>query len=245
MNRFSIGWVCLLAFVLSLPANADEQSSRRSISTNGYGEIKVEPDMAQLHLTVTVTSKRALEAKGETDQRVNNLIAELKKAGIKDTDITASNIQTSPRYQHSNDSGRQFVGYQASRNVVVMIRDLDQLTDIMDIALANDIQTIGQIAYRTSTEDKHREQARSNAIADSKYKATLLAGAYGAQLGAIHTINYHSNYAAQNNAFIEQAVMADTVRLSRNSVGARGVYKPREIIFSDNIQVVFDLIVSE
>ena len=245
MNRIFISWVCMLVVALSLPGHALGQSDRRSISTNGYGEIKVEPDMAQLHLSVTVVRKKALEAKGETDQRVNNLIEGLKKTGIKDADITASNLLTSPRYQHSNDLGRQFVGYQASRNVVVMIRDLDQLTDIMDIALVNDIQTIGQIAYRSSAENRHREQARSNAIADSKNKATLLAGAYGAQLGAIHTINYHSNYAAQNNAFIEKSVMADAVRLSSNSVGARGVYKPREIIFSDNIQVVFDLIVSE
>jgi len=245
MKRFFIGWVCILAIALCLPSNAAEQSNRRSISTNGYGEIKVEPDMAQLHLSVTVTRKKALEAKGETDQRVNNLISDLKKTGIKDADITASSLQTSPRYQHSNNSGRKFVGYQASRNIVVTIRDLDQFTDIMDIALANDIQTIGRIAYRSSAENDHREQARSNAIADSKNKASLLAEAYGAELGAIYTINYHSNYAAQNNAHIEQAVMADAVRMSSNSVGSRGVYKPREITYIDNIQVVFDLIVSE
>jgi len=245
MKRLALGWISALAIILSFSGHADKRSNMRSISTNGYGEIKVEADMAQLHLSVTVTRKKALEAKAETDLRVNNLIGELKGTGIEDDDITASGLQTSPRYQHSSDQGRQFVGYQANRNVVVTIRDLNQLTDIMDIALANDIQTISRIAYRSSDEGRHREQARSNAIADSRNKARFLAEAYGAELGAIYTINYHSNHAAQNSALVEQSVMADSMRLSSNSGASRGVYKPRQLIFSDNIQVVFDLIVSE
>jgi len=243
MNRIVVVWIGILAVVLSLPSYADAQSNRRSISTNGYGEVKVEPDMAQLHLSVTVTRKEALAAKGETDKRVNKLIAELKKIGIEDEDITASSLRTSPRYEHSSNSGRKFVGYQASRNIIVTVRNLDQLTDIMDIALANDIQTIGQIAYQSSAEQQHREQARTNAIADSKHKATILAEAYGAELGAIYTINYHSNHAALRSNNIDQGVMAEAVRMSASA--DRGVYKPREITFGDNIQVVFDLIVSE
>jgi len=241
MNTFSFALFCS-ALLCATPTFADIDGGQRTISTNGYGEVKVQPDIAKLHLNVTVSKKQALDAKKEADLRINKLLVDLKNNNIDDKDIIASNLQTSPRYEHSSISGRKFVGYQASRGIEVTIRNLERLTDIMDVALANNIQTINQIVYESSAADKHKDQARLNAIADSKNKAGFLAQAYDAELGAITTINYHSNHRV-SQSYSENMVMADAKFSSASS--NRGVYKTREITFTDNIQVVFDLLVSQ
>ncbi|MCV6604157.1 MAG: SIMPL domain-containing protein, partial [Porticoccaceae bacterium] len=89
-----------LFLILPMLAVAD-QYDRRLIHTNGYGEVKVKPDMAKLSLTVEVTRKEALAAKTETDKRVNDFIAALKKQGIKEKDIIASSLRTNPQYEYS------------------------------------------------------------------------------------------------------------------------------------------------
>jgi uncharacterized protein YggE len=241
MNKLTALLCCTTLFATAT-AVANPVSHQRTISTNGYGEVKVQPDIAKLKLTVSVTKKKSIDAKRESDSRVNTLLADLKKSGIGDDDIIAANLQTSPRFEHSSISERQFVGYQASRNIEITIRNLSQLTDIMDIALTNNIQTINKIAYQSSSAEQHKNQARLNAISDSKNKANFLAQAYDAELGAISTISYHSNRHI-NQSYSESMVMADAKFSSTPS--NRGVYKTREITFTDNIQVVFDLIVDQ
>ena len=233
-------FICSL--LLPLFAAAD-QYDQRLIHTNDYGEVKVKPDMARISLSVSATRKVALDAKTEVDQRVGRFLVALKKANIKKKDIIASGIRTNPQYEHNKlASKRVFTGYIATRNLTITVRQLEQLTNIMDLALADKIQNIGHISYESSEADKHRDQARAKAIENSKRKAKALAKAYDAELGSIVNIQYRSNRAfpATSNALME----------ARLDVSARGrsqqaTYLPDEITFSDNIQVAFDLIVNQ
>ena len=236
-------FICSLA--LPLIAAAD-QYDRRMVHTNGYGEVKVKPDMAKLSLSVTATHKEALDAKADVDKRVNHFLAAVKKAGIGEKDIIASRLHTNPEYEYSRlSSKRQFVGYNATRNLTVTVRKLDQLTRIMDLALQHKIQTIGHISYESSEADKHINQARQNAIDNSKRKADALAKAYGAELGAIVSIQYQSRQA--NFGLVSQPhIEGGRQKMALSAApGQQGVYLPDEITFSDHIQVTFDLIVNQ
>ncbi|MDM3870949.1 SIMPL domain-containing protein [Porticoccus sp. W117] len=236
----------LIAFSLILPMLAvADQYDRRLIHTNGYGEVKVKPDMAKLVLSVSVQRKKALDAKSEADKRVNDLLAGLKKHGLKSKDVIASGVRTQPRFEYSKlSSKRTFIGYTATRDLTITIKNLDKLTDIMDLALSHNIENINQVRYESSQADKHINQARKNAIENSKQKAAALANAYGAELGNIVNIQYHSR---QANFGLEQHMegrhAARAMSLMADSVSS-ATYLPDEITFSDNIQVTFDLIVN-
>lgn len=231
---------CLL--LLPLAATADAYD-KRLIHTNGYGEVKVKPDRAKVSLSVSAIHKEALDAKTDVDKRVDNFLAAAQKAGIKKKDITASRLHTRPQYEYSRmTSKQQFVGYNATRTLTVTVRKLEQLTDIMDLALQHKIQNIGNISYESSDEDKHRNQARLDAIENSKQKAAALAKAYGAELGAIVNIQYFSHH--NPGAHVMQAESADMGMMRAAAATAKATYLPDEITFSDNIQVVFDLIIN-
>ncbi|MGS2724638.1 SIMPL domain-containing protein [Porticoccus sp. GXU_MW_L64] len=233
-----------LSLLVPILAIAD-QYDRRLIHTNGYGEVKVKPDMAKLALSVSVQRKKALDAKSEADKRVNDLLAGLKKLGIKHKEVIASGVRTQPRFEYSKlSSKRTFVGYTATRDLTITVKKLDKLTDVMDLALSHNIENINQVRYESSQADKHINQARKNAIDNSKQKAAALANAYDAELGSIVNIQYHSR---QANFGLDQEMdvrhKARGMSLMAES-STPATYLPDEITFSDNIQVTFDLIVN-
>lgn len=236
--------VIICSLLLPLTAAAD-QFDHRLVHTNGYGEVKVKPDMAKVSLSVTAIHKEALNAKQDVDKRVNNFLKAVQKMGVKEKDIVASRIRTHPQYEYKNlIKKRAFTGYNATRNLTITIRKLEQLTDVMDLALEHKIQNIGNVSYESSEADKHIDQARQNAINNSKRKAEALAKAYGAKLGNIVSINYYSNQAnfGLNSKF--RAESSHSRDMAFAAVADQGAtYLPDEITFSDNIQVVFDLIV--
>ena len=176
--------------------------------------------------------------------RVDNFFKALKKADIEKDDIVAPSLKTRPNYEYNRQTKKQdFIGYTATRNITVHIRKLQQLSDIMDLALRNDIQTVGNVRYESSKADEHRNKARLKAINNSKAKAKSLAQAYDAELGSIVSIQYH-NRQANFAAFGAAPIFDHSAMLRESSQPRQATYLPDEITFSDNIQVTFDLIVN-
>ena len=227
---------------LAVACQAHDNPQRRIISTNGHGEVKVKPDMAILNLSVRATHKSGKAAKQDVDNRVNNFLDVLDDIGIKREDVIASNLRVHPRYEHYSGN-RQFKGYEASRNMSVTLHDMEKLTGIMDKALEQRLEGIDQIRYDHSDADQYRNQAHKLAIDNSKTKAAALAEAYEAELGPIVTITYHNNTPIYGGMKSEMADAAASPMMARQS--RPGTYIADELVFRDNIQVTFDLIVSE
>lgn len=233
----------LVITMMTTAAHATDYENRRTVSVNGYGEVKVEADMAVVDLSVRSVRKSGKEAKKEVDDRVNNFLAELKTMGIKPKDIIASTLHIFPRYEHINSS-RHFSGYEANRSIEVTIRDLKHLTHIMDKALEQKLEGIDNIRFENSKMPKHVLKAHKLAIADSKQKAKQLAKAYGAQLGPIVRIDYHRNAPIYGTSQGDSAEMYASAPMSRSMKSSPGTYTAGEISYTDNISVIFDLIVS-
>ncbi|WP_438951245.1 SIMPL domain-containing protein [Porticoccus sp.] len=225
---------------LSLSCQAHNESDRRLVSTNGYGEITVPADTVILDLSVRATRKSGQEAKRDVDDRVNAFIDRLEALSISQDDLVASSIRIHPRYEHT-DNNRLFSGYEAMRQLTVTLKDMTQLTEVMDQALAQRVEGIDNVRYENSQMAEHIQAAYLLAIADSKSKAEALAKAYGAELGSVVRIDYHRNTPPPGDMM--KASGMETMMV-RNSAPRPGTYLPDEITFSDNIQVVFDLIIS-
>lgn len=218
-------------------AQSNAQSSGdllRQVSVSGVGETKVEADMAIVHLSAQAQSPTSAEAKNIVDQRVNQVIRILEKVGLDEDDLTAGQISISPRYNYRNNT-QEFIGYFANRSIQVEISDLDLLNTFLDAALAQKIDGINQIEYRTSKEDEAKTLARELAIQDSKKKAKFLADAYEVNLGAVISISYQSS--GPTPVFYQEAGVA----LARASADSAGQYIPDQLSFSDRISVTFQL----
>lgn len=231
----------LFLLLVSFASLADDDTNRRLISTNGYGEVKASADTAIIDLSVRATRKSGQEAKREVDDRLNTFLDQLEKMAIDQKDVVASSLRVYPRYEHS-DGTRHFSGYEAVRTVSVTLHKLEQLTHVMDQALAHRLEGIDNVRYENSNADEYRLKAHQQAIADSKLKAASLAKAYGAELGPIVRIDYHRNTPMFSPK--TQDAGFESAQLLRSSVSRPGTYLPDQLLYQDNIQVVFDLIVN-
>lgn len=233
MNRLFTG--LLLLGSLSW-AQAQEMLAPASphLITNGYAELKAEPDMATLSFGVNTLEKSGTKARQAADARVAAVVNELEKIGIKKQDVEAGNLMVLPHYQYPTGQKPKLIGYRAHREVSVKLYQLERLSQVIDIALKSGLDTVNPIAYGVKDNARYLEQARQQAIEDSKRKATSLAKAYGAVLGKIHSIRYLSQNATPE-PLLKMRMAAPAAE------GQADSYIPESVRFVDQIEVIYEL----
>jgi len=216
----------------SLPGN-------RHIAVTGNAEMVAIPDIAVVNLSVESEKKTSADAKKEVDERVNNLLAGLADFGIDEENISASNISTQQRHNYNRAEQDKTSNYVARRTLKITLNNLDKLNVFMDFALGVKINAIQNIELKSSNEKKLQQEVNALAVSDAKAKGSSLANAFGANLGAIYSINASSNqshhrYGANNEGYPMSTRMAD-------SMAKPGRYLQENIVFTAAISVVFDL----
>jgi uncharacterized protein YggE len=218
-----------------------EQEVQRKIITSGNGLVRVSPNMAELNMQIEALNRDGGAAKVDVDQRVNRFLAALQPLEIDETDVVASSLKLNPNYTYQNQK-RQFTGYRASRNITLSLHRLDQLNELMDVALKSGIDQIGHIELRVADEQQYQQQAQQQAIADSQQKAAALAKAYGATLGPILQIEYQGSVTHYPEPRFKMEAMS---RSSQFDNAAPGKYLHDKIQFNDRINVIFELRVKD
>lgn len=226
----------LVSVSLLFSACGQADISGPHISVSGSGKITAKADQAEVNLNLSAQASSSAEAKQEIDRRINAFFDAVNKLGIKDEQITAGSMSLNPQYDYQNRQPR-FIGFQANRNIRVELKNLEKLHPVLDAAVKLKINGIQGIQYSSSTEDQMRQQARLAAIEDSTQKATQLAEAYGAKLGPVYSISYHSGNIER--PYAQPEMMRAAVM---DAAPSGGRFIPGEISVQDSINVVFSLI---
>lgn len=225
------------AFIIVSATGCNAQSDQlapRKVITSGSGLIQVEPNMAQLTMQLEALNRDGGAAKSDVDGRVNNFLEALKTLNIDEADVVASALQLSPSYEYHNQK-RQFTGYRASRTINLTLNKLQQLNQLMDLALKSGIDQIGHIELKVDNEQKYQQQA----ITDSQQKAAALAKAYGAALGPILQIEYQGSSIRYPQPSFGMKAMSRGASMEQE---APGRYLHDKIQFNDHINVIFELL---
>ncbi|MDO6708043.1 oxidative stress defense protein [Photobacterium sp. 1_MG-2023] len=221
---------CFTSVALASPLAMAEDSFPR-LETIGVGEVTAQPDMATFSVAVEETRKTAQEAKQAADKAVTAFMDRLQKQGVKRADIESANIYLHPQYHHSKDNSPELMGYQATRQITVTVRDLEQLNTYLDNALGDGINRINNIELKVTDEAKYQEQARQAAIQDAQEKAKSLAKGFQTELDGIWNIRYYDS--------TPRPVMG---RMAMDAaVQTKATYQDAEITFQDRVEVVFRL----
>lgn len=229
----------LFIMVSATGCNAQsDQPAPRKVITSGSGLIKVEPNMAQLTMQLEALHKDGGVAKSDVDGRVNLFLEALKTLNIDESDVVASALQLSPNYEYHHQK-RQFNGYRASRTIDLTLNKLEQLNQLMDLALTSGIDQIGHIELKVANEQQYQQQAQQLAIADSQQKAAALAKAYGATLGPILQIEYQGSAVRYPQPSFGMKAMSRGATMEQAPPGR---YLHDKIQFNDHINVIFELL---
>ncbi|HLX33707.1 MAG TPA: SIMPL domain-containing protein [Candidatus Limnocylindrales bacterium] len=161
-----------------------------TITVSGTGSVIISPDIADLRLGVVSTASTVKAARQAAATAMTAVIASLKKLGIDDKDIQTSILSLQPSYDYTYQTNPPKVtGYTLSNSIAVTVRNLDNVGDAIDGALAAGATSLDGVDFRVDDQTAADKQARQSAMADAKAKAQALADAAGVSITGVSSIS--------------------------------------------------------
>lgn len=185
-----------------------DQQNANQITVSGQGKVYAKPDVAVISLGVTSqASTVAAVTKSNTD-KMNTVIAAVKKLGVDDKDIQTTNYNLTPVYSNNYivptpvpmmypdnsvsagsgtmiRTGTTLTGYSLNQNIQLKIRDFTKIGDILSGATSSGANLVGNLQFTIDNPEQFQQQARAKAIADAKLNAQNLAKESGIGLGKL------------------------------------------------------------
>lgn len=208
--------------VLAADSSAVTIDAARTISVTGTGEVTVTPDIAYLYLGVITEKPTTIGAESANSTTINNVIAAMKKEGIKDEDIQTIDYSINPKYNYDKDTGKSsIVGYTVTDTLKVTVKDISKVGKVIDTAVKNGANNSNSISFGVSDYEKHYNKALVNALSNAKGKVLAISGFLGLKLTTPVKVVENSNglpndYSISLNAKLESA---DSVSIQA------GIYK--------------------
>ncbi len=172
----------LLVSTASL-ALADE-TTRRTITVTGKGDLEVKPDIAEVTFDTSITKPEIVAAKSEVDQVLGKLVKVFRELGIEEKDISASRLYISPEYDYQGGR-REFKGHEVTRSAHIRLRDLDKLDALLQKSVEAGAMRVASFRLLSSEEEQLRDEAFRLASAAAKKRAALLAKEFGVSVGKV------------------------------------------------------------
>lgn len=174
----------VLAFVIAmLPAAALAQTVDKVVTVTGEASVSVAPDTAILRGGVTTQGKTAQEASDGNSRDMQAVIAALKAAGVEDRDIQTARLSIFPQQDPQKSGRARLIGFQATNQVIVRIRDIAKVATTLDRMIAAGANEISGVDFSVTDTSKALDRIRKDAVADAKRKAEIYAEAAGLRLG--------------------------------------------------------------
>ena len=230
------------------------------IWVTGNGKASGAPDIAVVSMGVESVEETAAAARANAARAMQSVMNALTRRGIADADIQTRHFNINPRYQsveieRCDDNGEgsegeqagttektcytiwesRLTGYSVSNQATVKIRNLDDVGTIIDqvTEAAGNLVRINGISFNIEDPQPLRDEARADAVADMKRKATMLADLSGVKLGRLVYLNEGGAYNPPQPLYgrVEAAfAMADSFETS---------ISPGEMDISVTVQGVF------
>ncbi|CAG0934471.1 26 kDa periplasmic immunogenic protein [Thermoflexales bacterium] len=176
-------------------AEAAQTAGERGITVLGVGKVTGRPDIARVTVGIETQAPSLQTAVDDNKAKMNGLLDTLKQLGLADKDIRTSNYSVyTERVGQPSMAADQPVStdqmiYHVTNQVDVVVRDVNQLGDVMDKAVAAGANNIYGVNFSVEDATKLEAEARTKAVADAKARAENLAQLTGVQLGEVVSVS--------------------------------------------------------
>jgi len=205
-----------------------------TLSISAEGSVKREPDIAFLNAGVQTQGETAKAAMDANAAAMNGVFDALAAANIDRRDMQTSNFSLQPQYDYSNRQSGQpprLTGYQASNQLTVKVRDLEDLGETMDAMVSAGGNTFSGLNFALEDDRAAKNAARDIAMKEAIARAELYAAASGYEVARVVTISESGGFSPQ-----PMAMMAEARSVDRSTPIASG-----EVGYSVTVNVVFEL----
>lgn len=187
----------------ALPAAAIAQTSITIAETapivtlNVTESVEAAPDVATVGTGVQTRAQTAQAAMQQNAAQTEKLIAALAKAGIAKADIQTSGINLSAQYDYNNrdnqPQGPRFIGYEASNQLTVKLRDITRVGASLDAMVAAGATNISGPNFSIDDPSPLLVQARGTALNSAKAQADFYAQAAGYRTARLVSISENNS----------------------------------------------------
>lgn len=168
------------------------------VSLSVSEDVQSKPDMATVGTGVQTRAMTAQEAMRLNAQQMEKLIDAILKAGVERKDVQTSGINLNPQYDYSNRDGQsqpRFIGYEASNQVTVAIRKIDNVGAVIDRMVGAGATNVNGPSFGIADNAPLLRQAREKAIRTGAERAQFYAQQTGYRSARLLSISESGNFA--------------------------------------------------
>jgi len=174
---------CVLVCAQAQAQEKTERDRRSTIQATGEATVTARPDQALINVGVVTQAQTGQAAATQNAQRLDAVLAELRKAVGTSGEVKTLSYSLSPIYRYPKDGGQpDITGYTASNILQVKVNDLSQVGKIIDTSTQSGANTIQSLQFGLKDEQAVKAQALREAAIQGKAKAEALASALGVRL---------------------------------------------------------------
>jgi len=171
------------------PVNIPSTSiANQGLRVTGIGEAYATPDVAKIMFGVRTEAKNIADAQKNNSDIIANVKNELAKFNIEAKDIKTTNYNISPDYDYRIVRRPILRGYYTQHSLEITVRKLEDADAIVQMLGKTGITEISQVRFTIDDITETQNEAREQAIAKAKDKASSIASLSGAKLGKIISI---------------------------------------------------------
>ncbi|HEU5066932.1 MAG TPA: SIMPL domain-containing protein [Sphingomicrobium sp.] len=175
--------------------NINQSITGTRLDLNVTGEATRVPDLAIVNAGVVTRSADAATAIQENAERMDKVIAALKRAGIADRDVQTSSISLNAEYRYPENQPPQLTGYTATNQLTVKFHDIRSSGKIIDALVAQGVNQISGPNLTVEHPEQALDEARAKAVAEGRARAELYARSLGMQVVRVVSISESGGYA--------------------------------------------------
>lgn len=189
----------LYTVFLSQPTIATEVNEVKEHTLYVYGgsEIKVNPEMAKIMLSVVVEEADAREAAAKNALMVEELLKRLESIGVPKENIQTTSYSIYPIYYYPKEGTPTITGYRVVNSLEIKIieKDISKLGlnagKIVDEVVAAGVNQVTGITF-TVTDETYKSlksTALKLAVEDAASKAKLIAETLGVKIVGVQSVS--------------------------------------------------------
>lgn len=176
----------------------------RIISFSAEGKVLAKPDIAKIVIGIITQGEKAETVQKENNEKMEEVIAFVKKQGVAEDDIKTTSYTLTPQYDYNWCHEAQettyriscppkIVGYQLSQGATIKIRDFEKINTIIGGLSEKGVNQISNVSFEIDDPEAYKNEARIQALNKIEERAKILSAKTNIRLGKIINISEGSS----------------------------------------------------
>jgi len=179
ISFIAFGLILLLIFA---GACSSKSSQMTRVTVTGEANLKAQPDVAVIVLSVVTQDQAALKAQQENARKSDAVMRAVKETAEQDAETKTSDYSLQPQYDYRANELPKIIGYDARNTVSVTTADLNGVGKVIDAASRAGANSVESVSFMLRENSPARGQTLATATRQAIEKSESIARAMGGRV---------------------------------------------------------------